>query len=43
VSAVNAMNAVNPNLAQQPWLSILIPAHNPGEYLAEALASVLAQ
>lgn len=37
------MNAVNPNLAQQPWLSILIPAHNPGEYLAEALASVLAQ
>ena len=45
VNTMNAMNAVNPNLAQQPWLSILIPAHNPGEYLAEAeaLASVLTQ
>lgn len=26
-----------------PWLSVLIPAHNAGPYLAEALASVLPQ
>ena len=28
---------------KRPWLSVLIPAHNPGIYLAEALDSVLGQ
>lgn len=29
--------------AAPPWLSVLIPAHNPGPYLNEALQSVLTQ
>jgi len=36
-------SATSPKPMGRPWLSVLIPAHNPGPYLDEALQSVLAQ